>query len=103
MSTIVSERFVVATTTAPRIVCPPWCVVDQAEHVADLSNQEGMVLHWSEDAPVRLGTSAYPDGTPDPANPPQVFVSTSADGTSLDDAERLARALLAAVRQGRAA
>jgi hypothetical protein len=94
---------VIAVRTTPVIVCPTWCVISQGEHVADLNNQEGMVLHWSKDGDVRLGTCAFPDGALDPESPPLVFGSVSADGITLDDAERLAQALLTAVQQGRAA
>jgi hypothetical protein len=94
---------VTATRTSPNIACPPWCTVPQEEHVADLPDWEGFVIHWSEEtAGVRLAASTYIDGTPDPEDPPLVYVHTSAEGITPDDAERLAGALLAVVREARA-
>lgn len=44
--------YVVAVSTPPRIVCPSWCVVDQAEHVADLANMDGRVIHSTHEVNV---------------------------------------------------
>jgi hypothetical protein len=40
------------TTTAtatPRITCPNWCIVTEAEHRADLDNWEGRCHHRSHE------------------------------------------------------
>ncbi len=73
------------------------------DHVADLPNLEGFVIHWSEEtAGVRLAALAYIGGTPDPDDPPPVYAHTRSEGITAEDAERLARAILAAVEGARA-
>ena len=99
---------IIATSAAPRIVCPPWCVVDQEQHVAELPNLEGFVVHHSAEVKLSEGNSvahsafAYIDGTLDPTEPPLIFVVTPSDGIPVDHAEELAHAILAAVAEARA-
>jgi hypothetical protein len=38
-----------ATTDTPTVVCPSWCTVTEAEHVAELLDQEGHVVHHSDE------------------------------------------------------
>lgn len=86
----------VPVTSAP---CPPWCEVEQAEHLARLSEFDGSVLHaatikglgWS----VRMHRMTYADGTPDATEPPLVHVDTL--GVYLDAPAALA--LSEALRQ----
>lgn len=85
----------------PEIVCPSWCTVPFEEHFADLGNWEGFVIHWSERDHVRLSAETYPDGTPDLTNPPQIHLDHGDDQLGIDDAELLARAILAAVAEAR--
>ena len=100
---------VIATSATPRIVCPPWCTLGQEQHVAELPNLEGFVIHHSAEVKLNGNTSvwhaacAYVDGTLDPTDPPLITVATpAAEGMPVDDAERLAHALLAAVAEVRA-
>jgi hypothetical protein len=96
--------YIVAVIDRPAIVCPPWCAVTYENHVADLPNLEGYVIHWSENnGKVRHSRAAFVDNTVDPTEPPLIFVDYHAsDGISLEDAEALARAILAAVAEARA-
>lgn len=36
-----------STATALNIVCPPWCAVDKARHVAEVPGWEGGCVHES--------------------------------------------------------
>ncbi|WP_148576074.1 hypothetical protein [Nocardioides caldifontis] len=99
MSTVAG--YVVAVTEPPTIVCPEWCVIPTSEHVAELSNHEGLVIHWSEDAPIRLSRSSYVDGTVDPTDPPLLHIDTPFEAMPLDEAEAFARRILAAVNEAR--
>ncbi|MFA6298788.1 MAG: hypothetical protein WC642_06460 [Nocardioides sp.] len=87
----------------PVIACPSWCAIPLEEHIRDLPNWEGMVLHWSaaDSEGVRHSACAYPDGTLDPTDPPLVYLPASSDACGLDDAERLALAILSAVEEAR--
>lgn len=68
-----------ATTTeapvVPAIVCPPWCQITTAEHVADLPRWDGFVIHWSAElhgkdgCSVRVSEGTEPDGTLDHLEP----------------------------------
>lgn len=33
--------------TTPTVVCPEWCTIPHAEHVDELPNWEGSVIHTS--------------------------------------------------------
>lgn len=96
------ETYVVAVADPPAIVCPPWCAVSEEQHRADLLKLEGFVHHMS-DVRERVGQSAgsYPDGTPDPSSPPMVYVEGMTESIALDDAEQLARTILATVQGAR--
>lgn len=87
--------------TRPVIVCPDWCTVTYEEHVRELRELEGFAIHWSADGLVRHSRAAFVDNTVDPEDPPRVYVDGAADGISLDDAETLARTILAAVEEAR--
>jgi hypothetical protein len=91
----------------PTIVCPDWCTIPTDEHLADLPNWEGSVIHHSATVKVdRFHVScsrlAYPDGTPqpDPHGPADVVIIDD-DALDLDVAEAFARAILAAVSEAR--
>lgn len=97
MSTMIAVR------TAPPVVCPDWCTVDTEDHLADLRDWEGYVIHWSGDSTgVRHSEYAFVDGAPEPSEPPLVFVDAPVTSLGLDAAEKLARAILAAVQEARA-
>ena len=89
-------------TDTPEIVCPFWCTSSYAEHLADLALWDGFVFHHG---PERNGVGhtrcAFPDGTIAPDDPPRVYLPTICDGLPLDDAEALARQILAAVEEAR--
>ncbi|MDO9498101.1 MAG: hypothetical protein Q7J48_20525 [Nocardioides sp.] len=96
--------FIVATPTPPHIVCPDWCRLTQDEHLEQLRDQEGFVIHYSEQRTgngwsVEHTRAAFPDGTYDPTDPPQVMIH-GMDAT-LDAAEAMALAILAAVKEAR--
>lgn len=105
MSTIVSEPpvYLTASPTPPAIKCPTWCVVSQEEHLHDLKCLEGRVMHASADDGVWHTSETYVDGTPDLTAPPRIRGELDlGDGLTLDEAERLALLLLAAVKEARA-
>ena len=59
--------------------CPTWCTISQAEHLADLPNLEGFVIHWSakasgQDWSVRHADMTFATGQPDPSEPPTLHV-----------------------------
>ena len=88
--------------TRPPIVCPDWCTVPYQEHVDDLPNWEGFVIHWSAEVDgVRHSSETYPDGTLAAHEPPQVHIYDRDDQMTPDDAERFARRILAAVAEAR--
>ncbi|HWI43274.1 MAG TPA: hypothetical protein VNS81_06610 [Nocardioides sp.] len=95
---------IAVSTETPEIICPSWCTVTYAEHVADLPNQEGFVIHRSAGRDgVSHSRCAYVDNVLEPGTEPQIFVDgPSADGISLNQAEALARRILAAVEEARA-
>ena len=81
---------------------PSWCTVSEETHVADLGKLEGFVIHWSpEERGVQHAQGAYIDGTADSEDPAQVYLRSSADGMTLEEAEQLAHARHAAVREAR--
>jgi len=95
--------------STPRIVCPPWCVVEVSQHLADLEGWEGGCIHTSEtvttgpgvdgdELEVRLSYETRADGTPDRA--PMMFIIGNAL-LSLEDAERHVRQVQAAVETAR--
>ena len=88
----------------PEIVCPSWCTVSTDQHIADLPNWEGYVIHWSaENHGVAHSELCYPDGTPDETERPLVHVyGCATPELSPDEAEALAQAILAAVKEARA-
>ena len=92
-------------TVRPEIVCPSWCVTPTEDHIADLANYEGFVIHWSAEVHgIAHSQSAYPDGTPDQTEGPLIHLYDGGGAPELtpDDAEALAQALLAAVKEARA-
>lgn len=96
--------YVVATPTPPVIACPDWCRLSQSEHHEQLHDQEGFVIHYSETRAgqgwdVEHTRAAFPDGTLDPTDPPQVMIHGT-DAT-LEGAEAMALAILAAVEEAR--
>lgn len=82
------------------VQCPPWCQVAQEKHLAELPNWEGHCIHWHDTESVhwsvRLGASTYADGLPD-EDAPGIYVTAPAESLTLEDAERIARAILSAV------
>lgn len=83
------------------VVCPAWCTVSQEEHLNDLLNWEGRVIHWAAaiEGPgwsVRYAAVTYANGEPDPTGPPELFISTS-ETTATNEALRLADAVRQAV------
>ena len=89
-------NYVIATHTPPTIVCPPWCSVTQAEHVAELAQQEGFVIHHSTPGDVQWSACTMPDGTPDPDDP-MTLCSYSALDMTIEEAERVAAGILHAI------
>lgn len=87
----------------PAITCPGWCTVPYEDHLADLPQLEGFVVHWSDlSQRVYLGAGTYIDGTPASDDPPQIHIDGRAnDGLSLEAAEALARQILAAIEVAR--
>jgi hypothetical protein len=92
----------------PTIVCPDWCTIPTEEHLVELPNWEGSVIHTNAErlvagCRVTLSRLAYADGTPEPDS-----ISGRADMVLIDghdmnveDAEAFARAILAAVSEAR--
>lgn len=87
----------------PDIKCPSWCTVSPAEHVIEFDRWGGCAIHQSKEIDgVSHSCSSLADNTPDPTDPPLVFLDGHyADGITLDDAEMLAHRILAAVKEAR--
>lgn len=84
--------YLVATATPPRVVCPPWCTVSEADHLADLRNQEGLCIHHSATNSRGWGISSVTtvDGQvwdADPKEPP-VTLWTGGETLTLAEAEQ---------------
>ncbi len=93
---------IAVSTASPAIVCPDWCTVPYLEHVDDLPNWEGFVIHWSAEVDgVQHSSETYPDGTPAAHELPQVHIHDRDSQMAHDDAERFARRILAAVAEAR--
>lgn len=98
-----------AVSEAPAIICPPWCVVTPEKHVAELSDLDDTVVHWSSDRPagtncrIRIASTTFPDGTQDPTDPIQLFIEDDYfhDGAALDAAQTFAESILAALEEAR--
>ena len=100
-----SSTYVVATREPPTIVCPPWCVIPVEEHIADLPNWEGHVIHWSSDRVLvsglvaRIASSATPAGSPDPEQGLVVHLYDTKDPLSAAEALAAGEALIALARE----
>jgi hypothetical protein len=96
------------TTTAarPAIVCPSWCDIPEAEHIADLAAWEGMSVHSSNGiliggARLCVSNTTTTDGAEDLDG--SVMFNFGSDDVSLDDAETALRAALALIEEARRA
>lgn len=98
MSSHDHTTYVVATATAPRIVCPWWCAVPEADHAADLEELEGYVSHDSGErgGTVALSVRTLADGTPDPTEPDPSVLVVGMGRLSVTEARALGRELLQA-------
>lgn len=93
--------------TTPKVVCPERCTIPHAEHVDELPNGEGSVIHTGSErivagCRVALSRLAYVDGRPEPDHlgaADVVFIE--GQDMSVEDAERFAQAVLAAVAEAR--
>lgn len=99
----------VGSVLVERIPCPPWCRISQEEHLRDLWDLDGEVIHHStpqtvtgltSEVEVEVTSMTFADGTPDPEEGSVVWIG----GTELapEDAETLARTLLEAAQTARA-
>lgn len=91
--------YIQATPRPPTIVCPAWCTVPAEYHLAELRQQDGMVIHHSAAlvGTVAASSSNFPDGTPDPDEGPRIYSECGASDMSIDEAEQLARNILSVV------
>lgn len=100
---------VTADPQAPAIICPSWCVVPREEHLAELPDMDGVLVHWSSErlagkgCNVRIASTTYVDGTPDPTEPTHLFIEDDhfADGADLDIAQQFGEGIIAAVREAK--
>ncbi|WP_395691527.1 hypothetical protein [Nocardioides sp.] len=98
MTTVILPRNV-----RPEIVCPSWCTVSTEDHIAELANLEGYAIHWSSSSGgVEHSSMTYTDGSPGP-EPGQVYCDGWTKDLTLTEAEQLAHAILAAVKEARGA
>lgn len=98
----VAAVIAVPPTVPLEIVCPPWCTVTHAEHVEDLPQLEGLVIHWSDlSRRVYYSACAFIDGTPNREEGPQVYFDPPTGNPTLDNMEAFAREILAAVEEAR--
>lgn len=106
MSTMISDTttYVAAFSSPPAIKCPDWCTVPLEDHLSRLPDCGGFAIHWSDDSgDVYHARGAYLDGAPWPDEPPLIYLNARGlDGLTLEQAERLANAILAAVKEERA-
>ena len=93
----------------PTVVCPEWCTIPHTEHVDELPNWEGSVIHTNTErvvagCRVALSRLAYPDGTPETDQPggQADLIMVEGQEMSVEDAEAFARAIFAAVSEARA-
>ena len=97
----------ILAATLPRIACPPWCVITEAEHQADLDNWEGRCHHHSHETPFgwSIVSTTAPDGQPwpEPGEDAVQIFDRSDDVISLGCAQARAEAILRLIhRAGRA-
>jgi hypothetical protein len=94
----------------PKIVCPDWCTIGQGDHVAQLPEVDGSVLHYSETHSTRaeeghtfevfLTRSAYTDGSPDQRDGwPADMLYVDGQGVTLERATEHAQAILRLVAE----
>ncbi|WP_028657258.1 hypothetical protein [Nocardioides sp. J54] len=83
----------------PEIVCPSWCTDTYEEHVAELGEWEGLVIHHHANESVWHSLVTYPDGTPDSTEGPliQVVHPRAMDGMTVEQARELLEALSVAI------
>lgn len=101
MSSVLPPVLAVRPDERPTIVCPPWCVDGYEQHLEELGAWDGFVIHHSAGGRVWHSRGAYPDNTVSPDDPPTIWVDDSLNGMSVDDAEKLAHEILAAVEESR--
>ncbi len=97
------------TTTAtatPRITCPSWCCVTEAEHRADLDNWEGRCHHHSRETAFgwSIVSTTTPDGQlwPEPGED-AVQIFDGLDVISLGCAQARAEAIMKLIYRARRA
>lgn len=94
-------------SSTPTIVCPSWCVVDKAKHVAELYEQEGHLLHdgrpirVSGDCELYITSITLGDGSPDLAFGPAPKIMLGENEFTFAEAERYARAIPELVKAAR--
>jgi hypothetical protein len=84
--------------------CPLWCRMSREEHLADLGNHGGRLVHYSEDTggrgdevwAVSLSSMTYPDGTIVDGGEVMVEVDAHSVNLTLDQARVLVQAILTA-------
>lgn len=86
----------------PEIVCPAWCADPRSEHLSELWNQEGFVIHHSADDRHGWGLclTQTPAGGVCPEEP-QTTIWNGDDVMSVDEAEARAHAILELVKAAR--
>jgi hypothetical protein len=93
--------YIVATTTPPTIVCPPWCVMSESEHIDELPDWDGCVLHRSgnrgiaPDSQARAYLAATPDGTPEGDNPLTIHLGETPEAMTPTQTAQLCAGLAA--------
>ena len=98
----------IAVREAPPITCPSWCKVPGSDHVEELPNTEGVVIHWSESeyvghaegsqqTEVRITRLTYVDGVRNHDDGPADLVYLNDTPLTTDQALELAASLINAV------
>lgn len=82
----------------PSIACPSWCVASYEQHLAELSDLDGLVHHFSTPvAGVFWSRETYPNGSASDEGS-RVYVEAQ-QGLTVAEAETLAQSLLAVVKE----
>ena len=112
----VDTVYLSASSAAPAVACPDWCGVSFEEHLADLNNWEGRVLHTWHSVPLvqdpetkagieRLelsaGVSTLVDGSLDPTDKDGFGVTFEGSYYTVAQIEAIVLELQQAIRIGR--
>jgi hypothetical protein len=91
----------VGAVVITEVVCPPWCIEPQSEHLNELPAWEGRAIHHSAEQAgdgweVQHSTYTFADGQLADGEAPLVRATVKVEHLTVDEARRFAEAVLAA-------